>query len=260
MMLLEGKVAVITGGGYGIGRVIALEFAKAGADVVLAARSVARLEEVKAEVEALGRRALAVATDITQEADVQRLAEQALAHFGQVDVLVNNSGIGGPVAPLWEVEPAEWEQTFDVNVKGTYLCCRAFLPSMTERQTGSIIMIGSMTGKRPLLNRSAYCASKTALIGLVRALAWDAAPYNIRVNLISPGAVDGERIKWGIRSLATAHNVSFEKATELFTRDSPFKRLVTPEEVANTALFLASDMSTGTTGEDVNVSAGVVMY
>ncbi len=259
-MLLQDKVAVITGGGYGIGRVIALTYAKAGANVVLAARSAARLEETKAEIEALGGRALAVPTDITQEADVQRLAEQALAHFGQVDVLVNNSGIGGPVAPLWEVEPAEWEKTFDVNVKGAYLCCRAFLPSMTKRQTGSIIMIGSMTGKRPLLNRSAYCASKTALIGLVRALAWDAAPYNVRVNLISPGAVDGERIKWGIRSLATAHNVSFEEAQDLFTRDSPFKRLVTPEEIANTALFLASDMATGTTGEDVNVSAGVVMY
>lgn len=259
-MLLQDKTAVITGGGYGIGRVIALTYAKAGANVVLAARSVARLEEVKAEVEALGRRALAVRTDVTQEADVQRLAEQALAHFGQVDVLVNNSGIGGPVAPLWEVEPAKWEQTFDVNVKGAYLCCRAFLPSMTERQTGSIIMIGSMTGKRPLLNRTAYCASKTALIGLVRALAWDVAPYNIRVNLVSPGAVDGERIQWGIRSLATAHDVTIEEAEDLFTRDSPFKRLVTPEEVANTALFLASEMATGVTGEDVNVSAGVVMY
>lgn len=259
-MLLQDKTAVITGGGYGIGRVIALTYAKAGANVVLAARSVARLEETKAEVEALGRRALAVRTDVTQEADVQGLAEQALAHFGQVDVLVNNSGIGGPVAPLWEVEPAKWEQTFDVNVKGAYLCCRAFLPSMTERQTGSIIMIGSMTGKRPLLNRTAYCASKTALIGLVRALAWDVAPYNIRVNLVSPGAVDGERIRWGIRSLATAHDVTIEEAEDLFTRDSPFKRLVTPEEVANTALFLASEMATGVTGEDVNVSAGVVMY
>lgn len=259
-MLLKDKIAVITGGGYGIGRVIALTYAKAGADVVLAARSLARLEETKAEIELLGRRALAVPTDITKEADVQQLAEKTLAHFGQVDILVNNSGIGGPSAPLWEVDPADWQQTFDVNVKGAYLCCRAFLPSMTKRQTGSIIMIGSMTGKRALLNRSAYCASKTALIGFVRALAWDTGPYNIRVNLISPGAVAGERIQWGIRSLANSHGITIEQAEEQFTRDSPFKRLVAPEDIANTALFLASHMAASITGEDMNVSAGVVMY
>lgn len=259
-MLLQDKTAVITGGGYGIGRVIALTYAKAGANVVLAARSVARLEETKAEIEALGRQVLAVPTDVTQLADVQRLADTTLAHFGHVDVLVNNSGIGGPSAPLWEVEPAEWQQTFDVNVKGAYLCCRAFLPSMTERGSGSVIMIGSMTGKRALLNRTAYCASKTALIGFVRALAWDTGAYNVRVNLISPGAVDGERIKWGIRSLANSHGITIEQAEEQFTRDSPFKRLVAPEDIANTALFLASEMAASITGEDVNVSAGVVMY
>lgn len=259
-MLLKDKVAVITGGGRGIGRHIALRYAKAGADVVLAARSMAALERTKAEIEALGRRALAVPTDVTQEASVQALAEKALAHFGHVDVLVNNSGIGGPSTPLWQLDPAKWDETFAVNVRGTYLCCRAFLPSMIEQESGSIIMIGSMTGKRALLNRTPYCASKTALIGLVRALAWETGAYNIRVNLISPGAVEGERIDWAIRKQAESQGITEGAARGQFSSASPLNKLVSPNDVANTALFLASDMSAGITGDDINVSVGVVMY
>ncbi len=194
-MLLTNKIAVITGGARGIGRVIALACAQEGADIVLAARSLNTLQETQAEIEALGRKVLAVPTDITSEESVRDLAEQTLAHFGRVDILINNSGITGPTAPLWEISLAEWEETFAVNVTGGFLCCRAFLPSMIERRAGSIIFISSMTGKRPLYGRSPYAAGKLALVGLARTLAWETGPYGIRVNVISPGPVEGERVR-----------------------------------------------------------------
>jgi NAD(P)-dependent dehydrogenase (short-subunit alcohol dehydrogenase family) len=259
-MLLLDKIAVITGGGRGIGREISLACAKAGADLVLAARSVETLEETRAEVETVGRQALVVPTDLRQAESVSHLAERTLTHFGRVDILVNNSGVGGPSAPLWEVDPAEWEETFAVNVTGTYLCCRAFLPAMIERRSGSISIIGSMTGKRPLLNRTPYAASKTALIGLARTLAWEIGPYGIRVNVISPGAVAGERIEWAIRNQAEAKGISVKEARQHFTRASPLGNLVPSGDVANAAVFLASDLAASITGEDMNVAAGVVMY
>ena len=136
-MELAGQVAVITGAGRGIGRAIVLAFAKEGADLVLASRAEQALHETRRSIEELGRKGLVVPTDISRPASVQNLAEQTLEHFGRVDVLVNNSGVTGPSSPLWEIDPEDWEQTFAVNVTGTYLCCRAFLPSMIERRSGS---------------------------------------------------------------------------------------------------------------------------
>jgi NAD(P)-dependent dehydrogenase (short-subunit alcohol dehydrogenase family) len=259
-MLLKDKVAVITGGGRGIGRAIALAYAQEGAKLVLASRSVENLEETRATVAKLGSEALVVPTDIRQAESIQALAKQTSEHFGHVDVLVNNSGIGGPSAPLWEIAPADWEETFAVNVKGTFLCCRAFLPRMVQQRLGSVIVIASMTGKRPLLNRTPYAASKMALVGLVRTLAWETGPYGIRVNAISPGPVEGERIEWVIRKQAEAKGISVEEARQTFTRDSPLGRLVLPTDVAKAAVFLASDLAVSVTGQDLNVSAGIVMY
>jgi len=259
-VLLKDKVAVISGGGRGIGREIALAYARAGANVVLAARTVEAMEQTKTEVEAIGRQALVVPTDLRQPESVQSLAKQTVDRLGRVDVLVNNSGIGGPSAPLWEIELADWEETFAVNVGGTYLCCKAFLPGMIERRSGSIIIIGSMSGKRPLLNRTPYAASKMALVGLARTLAWETGPYNIRVNVISPGAVEGERIEWVIHKQAESQGISLEEARQQFTSASPLGKLTSPVDVANAAVFLASDMAVAVTGEDINVSAGLVMY
>lgn len=259
-MLLADKVAVVTGGGRGIGRAISLSFAQAGADVVLAARSVDQLEETRNLVEEIGRTALVVPTDLREPGDVRILAEQTLEYFGRVDVLVNNSGVGGPSAPLWEIDLEDWQETFAVNVTGTFLCCRAFLPAMIGRGEGAIIIIGSMTGKRPLINRTPYAASKTALIGLTRTLAWEAGAHGIRVNIISPGPVQGARIEWVIEKQAEAQGISRDAARRQFTSNSPLNRLVPPEDVASTAVFLASDMAASITGDDLNVSAGVVMY
>jgi NAD(P)-dependent dehydrogenase (short-subunit alcohol dehydrogenase family) len=258
--MLKEKVAVITGGGKGLGRVIALGCAREGADVVLASRSLEALEGTRAEVESLGRQALVVPTDIRHEDSVRNLAEQALAHYGRIDILVNNTGITGPTAPLWKITPAEWEETFAVNVTGAYLCCRAFLPSMIERRSGCILFISSMTGKRPLFGRSPYAAGKLALVGLARTLAWETGSYGIRVNVISPGPIEGERVERVIRNQAHAEGVSEDEARRRFTSNSPLGRMVSPGDIADAVVFLASDRAASITGEDLNVSAGTVMY
>ena len=258
--MLKDKVAVVTGAAQGIGRVIALTLAGAGADVVLAARSRELLEATQAEIEALGREALVVQADVRSEESVQALAEQALAHFGRVDILVNNAGITGPTAMLWEVKPAEWEETFAVNVTGPYLCCRAFLPSMIERRAGSIIFISSMTGKRPLVGRATYAAGKMALVGLARTLAWETGPYGIRVNVISPGAVEGERVERVIREQARVEGISLEESRRHITANSPLGRMVPPQNIADAVLLLASERAASIKAEDINVSAGTIMY
>ena len=259
-MKLNGKVVVVTGAGRGIGREIALTCAREGGHLVLAARSVGALEEVTSEIDAAGGKAQVVETDVSDPDAVASLASQALSRWGRVDVLVNNSGIGGPSAPLWEVQPADWEQTFAVNVTGVFLCCQAILPSMIERQSGSIINIGSITGKRPLLNRAAYAASKAALIGLTRTLAEETGPHQVRVNLVSPGLVEGERIDWVFEQQAAIQGRDTADVRAGLEKITPLRRLVTAADVARTVAFLASDESAGITGADVNVTAGLVMY
>ncbi len=211
-MELQNKIAVITGAGRGIGRTIALAYAREGANLVLASRSQETLEETQTMIEELGRKALVVPTDIRSEDSVHNLAEKALRQFGRVDIFVNNSGIAGPTTPLWDITLADWEDTFAVNVTGAYLCCRAFLPGMIEQRSGSIIIISSMTGKRPLFGRTPYAGSKMALVGIARTLAWEVGEYDIRVNVISPGAVEGERIKRVVRNQAASLGISEEEA------------------------------------------------
>ncbi len=259
-MKLDRKVVVVTGASQGIGREIALTCAQEGGSMVLAARSVGALEEVAAMIEAAGGQAQVVETDVSDPDAVASLASQVLSRWGRIDVLVNNSGIGGPSAPLWEVQPADWEQTFAVNVTGVFLCCQAMLPSMIERRSGSIINIGSITGKRPLLNRTAYAASKAALIGLTRTLAVEAGPHQIRVNLVSPGFVEGERIEWVFEQQASQQGRPVDAVRSAAEQMTPLRRLVTAADVARTVVFLASDESAGITGDDVNVTAGLVMY
>ncbi len=260
MKLLENKIAVVTGGGQGIGREISLAMARAGAHIVLAARTESTLRATQAEIQALGQQALVVPTDLTDVAAIKDLAAATFEHFGRIDILVNNSGIAGPVAPLWEVDPAGWQHTFDVNVNGVFHCCQAFIPKMVEQGSGAVITIGSMTGKRPMLNRTPYTATKMALVGITRTLAWDLADTGVRANVISPGAVAGVRMENSFVDQAKAQGLPVDEIRAQFTNVSPQKILTPPEDVANTAVFLASDLAKSITGEDINVSAGVVMY
>lgn len=257
--MLREKVAVLTGGGRGLGRETAIALAGAGAAVVVCGRDRATLDGTVAAIGSAGGKAHAVVADVTDEDDLATLRDTTLDLHGRVDVLVNNSGVAGPSGPLWELEPADWDATFAVNVRGVFLACRAFLPDMIARRSGSIVTIGSMTGKRPLPGRTPYAASKTALIGLTRTLAHDAGRHGVRVNLVSPGAIEGERIDRVIANLAAHEGITPEQARARFSDASPLGRLVPPGDVAATVVFLASDRAASITGDDLNVSAGVTM-
>lgn len=254
------EVALVTGAGRGIGREIALAMASQGAKVVLAARSEDELVAVAGEIEDAGGQALVVRTDLRDEAAVRDAVDRTKETFGPVSVLVNNSGIAGPSAPLHEISLSDWEESFRVNVTGGFLFSRAVLPDMLSAQNGSIIFIGSVTGKRPLVNRTPYAATKMALVGLTRTLAMEVGDRGIRVNLISPGPVAGERLDWVIEQQALAMGMTEDQARAEFSRAAALKRVVKPGEIADVAVFLASDASAAITGEDVNVGAGLAMY
>jgi NAD(P)-dependent dehydrogenase (short-subunit alcohol dehydrogenase family) len=256
----ERRVTVVTGASQGIGRVIARKFGTAGDVVVLAARNGTALSETAGMVEEAGGVPLVVETDVTSEPSVAAMVETVVGGHGRIDVLVNNSGVGGPSGRLWEVDPNEWMSTFQVNVFGVFLVTRAVLPVMVGQKGGSVVIIGSISGKRPLFGRSAYTTTKTALIGLTRTLALEAGGEGIRVNLISPGFVSGPRIDWVMNAQAEARGIDVDTVRREFESEAALGRLTEPEDVARAAVFLASDEAGGITGADLNVNSGVVMY
>lgn len=254
------RTTLVTGAGQGIGREIALAFARNGDNLVLAARNQQNLEATAADAAALGVASLVIATDVSDPAAVANMATAAIDRFGHIDVVVNNSGIGGPSAPLWEVDLDQWEQTMAVNVTGVFLVCRALLPHMIERGSGSVTIIGSISGKRPLWGRTPYTTSKAALVGLTRTLAWEAGAHGIRVNLISPGFVAGPRIDWVIGAQAQGRGISEDEVRREFENESPLARLTQASEIAEACIYLSSPAASAITGADLNVSSGVVMY
>ena len=254
------RVALITGAGQGIGKQIALAHAREGDSLVLAARQVANLEATAAEAEHFGVETLVIGTDVSDPAAVDAMAAAAIARFGGVDVVVNNSGIGGPSGPLWELDFAEWQETLAVNVDGVFLVCRALLPHMVERGSGSVVNIGSISGKRGLWGRTPYTTSKAALVGLTRTLAWEAGAHGIRVNLISPGFVAGPRLDWVIAAQAAGRGLGEDEVRAEFAGESPLARLTEASDIADACVFLASDAAKAITGADLNVNSGVVMY
>ena len=257
---LDGRVAVVTGGARGIGREIALALAHAGADVAVSSRRREDAASTVAAIEARGRRGLAFALDLTDRAQVAPAFAEVVDALGGLDVLVCNSGVGGPSAPLWDVTDGEWDEVLDVNVTGPFLCARAALPHMVAAGSGSVVLVGSMTGKRPLLHRAPYATSKLALVGLCRTLALDLGPHGVRVNLVSPGFVGGDRLEWVIENQAVARGEDVETVRASMSADSPLNRFTEAADVASTVVFLAGDAARAITGEDVNVSSGLVMY
>lgn len=258
-MTTQHKNVLVTGASGGIGREIAVVAAAAGWHTLLASRNVANLEQTATLIREAGGTADVFALDVSDGESVDRLAADLRERGLDVHALVNNSGIAGPSKPLWEVEPAEWDETIDVNLNGVYLCCRAFVPQMLERGDGAVVNVGSVTGKNPLLHRSPYAASKAALIGLTKTLAADAGPAGVRVNLVSPGAVTGERMDWVVTARAAATGLSEDEIRAGATKDSALKRFTEASEVAQTVLFLMSSGSTGITGIDITVAAGFTM-
>lgn len=256
----EPRVVLVTGASRGIGRAISRAFALRGDTVVLVSRDITGLEETARLVETAGGKAVVLPTDVTDPADVEEMKKRLMDLLGRVDVLVANAGVGGPSGLLWELSLEDWRTTFAVNVDGVFLSVKAVMPLMVEQRSGSIVVIGSISGKRPLYGRSAYTSTKMALVGLVRTLATEAGPYGVRVNLISPGFVAGPRLDWVISAQAKARGVSEEAVEQEMRRLSPLDRLTEAEDVAHAAVFLASDEARAITGADLNVNSGVVMY
>jgi NAD(P)-dependent dehydrogenase (short-subunit alcohol dehydrogenase family) len=253
-------LAVVTGAGRGIGRAIARRLGHDGHDLVLAGRSTDDLEAVAVELMRSGRAAHVVPTDVGERDSVAALGA-AVEALGGADVLIANSGVAGPTAPLWEISPEDWAATFAVNVTGVYLSCRAVLPTMVTRRRGSIVVVGSMTGKQALSGRTPYAASKTALVGLVRTLALDAGSHGVRVNLVSPGPVAGPRLDRVMADEAERFGTPLDEVRRAWTQRMPLGRFVTEADVARVVAFLADpEASAGVTGADVNVTAGAVMH
>ena len=254
------RIAVVTGANRGIGRAISVALAVEGFAVAVTARDVPTLADTVAQIEEGGGTALPLACDVRDEASVAAMADGVLDRWGSVHTVVANAGAAGPTAPLHEISLADWRDCVATDLDGVFLTFRAFVPAMIEAREGALIAISSMTGKRPLTGRTPYAAAKMGVIGLVRTLALELGPYRIRVNAVCPGAVSGPRIQDVVRKQAAARGISEDEALAAFTGSSPLGRLVEAEEVARACAFLASDGAASITGEDLNVTAGVVMY
>ncbi|WP_116201555.1 SDR family NAD(P)-dependent oxidoreductase [Amycolatopsis circi] len=248
---LARRTALVTGGGNGLGRAIARALSQAGARVVVAGRRKDTLEETLAALPGPGRAAVC---DVADPASVATLAAELADE--EISVLVNNAGVAGPVKPLVDVEPSEWDEVFGVNVRGVYLVCRAFLPPMVARGAGDVVNIASVSGKRPLLRRTPYCASKMAVLGLTATLAGEVGPSGVAVNSLSPGPVDGPRMERNFRLEAERTGVSYAEAEQAFTSRAALGRMVTEQEVA--AAVLAMLTMSGLCAADIDLSAGMV--
>ena len=245
---LTGKAAVVTGAGNGIGRAIATTFASAGAVVMCLDIDDGAAEESARRIAGAGGRAQAQRCDVSSEADTLAAAEAAQSAFGAIHVLINAAATDDPNGSVLDITPADWTRVFAVNVMGAYLMSRAVLPTMVAAGGGSIIHIASQLGRVGAPARAAYCASKGAIIQLAKAMAVDHAAQNIRVNALSPGAIETRRLLLRFGDMETARRLSSQKHL--------LNRLGQPEEVAQAALFLASDAASFVTGADMLVDGG----
>ncbi len=242
-MRLKDKVAIVTGGGRGIGKSIALAFAKEGANLVLVSRTLPEIDATASEVKALKRRTLPIKADVSSWEDAARIAELTIQEFGRIDILVNNAGIQGPIGLLVENDVTRWLETIRVNLIGTFHCSRAVLPSMMERCQGKIINLsgGGATSPRPCF--SAYAASKAAVVHLTETLAEEVKGFNIQVNAIAPGAVNTKMLNEVLAAGEAAGERALAEARhQKETGGTP------PEKAAALAVFLASNESNGLTG------------
>ncbi|WP_341234767.1 SDR family oxidoreductase [uncultured Sulfitobacter sp.] len=249
---LDGKLAVITGGGSGIGEATAHVFAQAGATVVVAGR---RLEPLEKVAKAVGGHA--IACDVSDQDDVRVMFAKAREITGRVDVLLNNAGGPGPIAPVAEVDMGDWVTCMNINLVGAMYCLQEAAKIMTAQGSGSIINMSSLMGIQGYPMRSAYVASKFALIGITETMARELGPVGVRVNALMPGAVSGENMD---RILARRAEAEGRPASEIerenYTDVAALKRWVAPEEVGRAALYYASDLSSAITGDKMKVDCG----
>jgi len=258
-MRFKDQTVIVTGGGHGIGRAIALAFGREGANVVIGARGRERMEEVAAELRAMGTRPMLCVTDVSREAEAREMVGAARAEYGAIDVLVNNAGIAGPTGLARDIPVDGWSETIGVNLSGAFYCSRHASATMIERRRGAIVNIASVAGRIGYALRTPYAASKWGMIGLSHSLAAELGPYGIRVNAVLPGSTEGERMNRVIAARASAEGKPLDEVREWYVKDIPMKRMVTEAEVAEAVTFLASDAASGMTGQAVSVCGGFRM-
>lgn len=256
--MFEGTTAFVTGASRGIGEAIARRFVDDGGTVTIAARS----DAIYDVADDLGEdRALAVETDVADERAVERAVDATVEEFGSLDVLVNNAAIAGPTAPVEEVPTAKWQETIDVNLTGAFLTVKHAVPYLRESDRGTVVNISSITGKRPLPERTPYAATKMALLGLTRTLAFELGDDGITVNTICPGTVRTERLRRVFERHAEEMGITYEEALrELVLDDCAIPEIQEPEEIAGLVAFLASDHGRHVTAQDISVDSGATWY
>jgi 3-oxoacyl-[acyl-carrier protein] reductase len=254
--LLEGKVAIITGAGRGIGEVSAQRFSRAGARLTLAARTTPELQKVAATVNDNGGEAIAVTTDISDPKSVDAMVEATLARYGTVDILVNNAAIPGKDAYVEDAPLEQWEQAIRVDLFGTFNCCHSVAAIMKRKRSGRIIILSSTVIHNPIVRKTHYVAAKTGLVGFCRTLALELAPFNITVNTVTPGAVDGQLLVNYMKRIAAEEGKPYEEFRKQYESPIPMKRFVQPEDIAHLEVFLSSDLACNITGVEIPVDGG----
>lgn len=244
-MKLQGKVAIVTGGGRGIGEAISLALAQEGAELAIASRTQTELDQVAAKIQKIGSQVQAIRADVSKRDEVLQLVETTLGSYGQIDILVNAAGVYGPIGPMVDIDVDEWVQAIQINLFGTFFCCHAVLPHMIGRRQGRIINFSGGGATSPLPRFTAYGVSKTAIVRLTETLAEEVKEFSIQVNAVAPGAVD-TRLQDHVLAAG-------ERAGDLLGRIRKLRETgeggVSPKLSAELVVFLASDKANGLSGK-----------
>ena len=259
-MLLESRVALVSGIGPGMGRDVSLALAREGANLALAARTEERLETVAKEARALGRRVISVPTDITRPEDCQRLVQRTKAEFGRIDILVNNAFHPGTYVPIEDCKLEDWRLPFEVNVLGSLRLSKEVLPTMKEQGGGSIIMINSMVIREPLPTMADYAASKSALMAATKTLARELGPYQIRVNSVVPGYIWGPSLEQYFEHQAKERGITPQEVYDEIASQIALGHIPHSSEISGAVVFFASDLSAAATGQSLDVNGGHFLH
>jgi len=256
--MLKDQIALITGGGTGIGKAIAVKLAKNGAKVAIASRNGEHLQKVAAELAQMGLTVLPVQMDVRNKTEVERAIADLVAHWSAIHILVNNAGISG-LTLMSDADDSKWYDIIDTNLSGMYLLTKAVLRNMPDQTGGRIINISSVLGKFGVPGYSAYCTSKHGMIGFTRALALEVVSRGITVNTICPGWVDTEMANLGINETAKLQGITPEQFKAQAVAAVPIRRFLEAEEIAELVAYIASDAARGITGQAMNICGGQTM-
>ncbi len=259
-MLLEDRVAIVAGVGPGLGRSSALGLAREGAHIVLGARTRRTLEGVAEEIEALGRQALVVPTDITKPEDTQAIANGAIERFGRIDILVNNAGWSGNMLPILEMPVEDFRSVVEGNLVGTMAMCKHVAQYMVRAKSGSIINVTSISMRQGLVRRGPYGASKAGVTVMTQTLARELGKYGVRVNSVAPGPIWSDKLDSFYHGLAEKTGRTYDDILQVYTKNLPLGKIPQPDEVAQPIVFLATDWAAGITGQSLDASGGFYFH